>query len=953
MYGEKKLVCSYFSVNEGLPSNETYAVYEDVAGNIWMGTDHGVVLYDGIEMKLFSTQNGLTHNVVFKIYGDRFGRIWFLTYKGGVCYYDGEKVITPAFNDALIEELEHYNCPYQIYIEEDSTVYLSTLRLRESYFKINRGKELEVISFSEEKGKTKSFIAHRNNEVLFPCFSIADSTIRFQKEGITYTYLNTYERSRGTDRLCFSKEQLGVSWVGTLNKLYLMKHNEFHIQKEFESEILAIHWDGKSLLVGTDNRLYHYSFDGDLLHLKGEYFEGARICHIAKDRKGNYWMAGIFDGVIQVPSLNLFEVELPIGSRKEFLSRYWLKGDTIQELLSGPSIVTHNIHSNILSEKLNLEQKRVEDICYQWRSDGICMYIKNWTTYGEISKEGTVLFEKKIKYAHTLRSVENIVPFNEDKIALTGRYGFQLLDNYKSFYHSNKMDGFRENVSSIYQKSDSVYYVGTLLGLYKCFPFNPKGDRIQHILTGRITKIIDFKGYIVVLTRGEGMYLLQDKDQQRLTVENGLPSNFCNDAILYGDDLLVGTNRGISKLKIEKSGEITITGLSQLKKLYHLYVNQIAVDYPRITIRSDNKVYYFLPDEKRVENDIKVHLLKVKVNGKEKWFTIQSEIKLQPNENNIALSYRANTLLDDSRITYKYRLNGVSSDWISTKDREIELNNLPAGNYHFEIMASGKFQFDTETTEVHFEIAPPLIHTPIFWVTTVVFGLTIFLGIWRWNHIQVSKKRENEKALSLANVNALKMQMNPHFVFNALNSIQYYIATNQKREANVFLALFSGLIRNILSQFNVPRVNLEEEIRQLKTYIQLEEMRLKGKFSWEINYDNQLSLKQTYIPPMLLQPLIENAIWHGLSNLDRDGTLKVQFTSDGNKCICEVMDNGVGFDPKTVSANSVGLENVKKRIALISEIEGEVCELKIKSNSIKENGKPSGTIIQLVIPQKF
>ena len=178
---------------------------------------------------------------------------------------------------------------------------------------------------------------------------------------------------------------------------------------------------------------------------------------------------------------------------------------------------------------------------------------------------------------------------------------------------------------------------------------------------------------------------------------------------------------------------------------------------------------------------------------------------------------------------------------------------------------------------------------------------------------------------------ALQAQMNPHFIFNSLNSIQKYILANEKVQASEYLAQFAQLIRLNLKASNASSILLVEEIKLLDLYLVMEKMRFKNKFNFDLN---TLSIDENkeaiYIPPMLIQPLVENAILHGIAKLEGLGQINIDFTSEGNYLFVKITDNGKGIDIRESRPNhvSMGSKITHRRLELLSKDMGENLTIK-------------------------
>lgn len=250
-----------------------------------------------------------------------------------------------------------------------------------------------------------------------------------------------------------------------------------------------------------------------------------------------------------------------------------------------------------------------------------------------------------------------------------------------------------------------------------------------------------------------------------------------------------------------------------------------------------------------------------------------------------------------------------------------------------------------------------------WWFYTLA-GIMLITGFWitlilRVKYIRETeiRKLNQEREISELRIKALQAQMNPHFTFNAINSIQYYLINNDKNNAFQFIGYFSKLIRQTLESAFRSSVSIKEEVAFIENYISLELMRFEDKFSYDIKIDPILDSHQYQIPPMLLQPFVENAILHGLLHKDKPGMLKVRFEASGENALkCTVEDDGIGRD-KSAEINrgrhknhkSVGLEITRRRVGLLNQPGQKDYNIKI-TDLYDENNNPGGTKVEVIIP---
>jgi sensor histidine kinase YesM len=203
----------------------------------------------------------------------------------------------------------------------------------------------------------------------------------------------------------------------------------------------------------------------------------------------------------------------------------------------------------------------------------------------------------------------------------------------------------------------------------------------------------------------------------------------------------------------------------------------------------------------------------------------------------------------------------------------------------------------------------------------------LFQSRQKEKQVQYLKESNFEKQIAEVQMQALRSQMNPHFLFNSLNSIKHYVINKDKRDAANYLTKFSKLVRNILQNSNHSLVPLEKELELIKLYMEIEAMRFENPFEIEIDVDEQLNTDQVFLPPMLLQPYVENAIWHGLRYKEKDGKITIKVMQNEIGIICSIEDNGVGRvkaaeirDQNLIQKKSMGTTITKNRIELINKL---------------------------------
>lgn len=317
--------------------------------------------------------------------------------------------------------------------------------------------------------------------------------------------------------------------------------------------------------------------------------------------------------------------------------------------------------------------------------------------------------------------------------------------------------------------------------------------------------------------------------------------------------------------------------------------------------------------------------------------TIKKRIMLKAWENDFSFEFSAINFTVPEQTRFRYRLLGdEEEEWIEAGERRYAaFTNVPGGDYTLQLMAANS---DGLWNDTLYELA---IHLSTPWYQTVLFqvGLLLFVGgvIWLIYRVRVNqiRKKQAQKAAferKLANVemNALRAQMNPHFIFNCLNSIDSFIIRNQTHKASEYLNDFARLIRLILQNSRTNFINLKDELEALGLYLQMEQLRFREKFAYEINVDEGVNQPATLIPPMLIQPYVENAIWHGLLHKrgEEKGKVIVDIRLESKCLVISITDNGIGRKKAaeikarktTNSRKSMGIQITGDRIAMINQL---------------------------------
>lgn len=347
------------------------------------------------------------------------------------------------------------------------------------------------------------------------------------------------------------------------------------------------------------------------------------------------------------------------------------------------------------------------------------------------------------------------------------------------------------------------------------------------------------------------------------------------------------------------------------------------------------------------------------------WFNFPEEsVNLFHDQNNLTFYFDALNYLNPDQQQFRYRLLPAIENWSDfSTDRKAAFTTLQPDHYTFEIEAMNLLdQKVVSELTYSFTIRPPYYYT--WWFITLSFllltAMIVLAFLLRSRQIRKEEKRKADIRLELNSIEmkALKAQMNPHFIFNAINSIQSYVLSNNVDKALYYLSMFAKLVRKTLENSSKDLIPLYEELTYLNYYIELEKMRFEGEFTTETEIDPKLPLEKTMIPPMIIQPFVENAIKHGLLMLETTGHLKVLVNKlDESRYQVTIEDNGIGREKAAElkkkegeKHRSKGLEITNSRMRLLNE-NGQTGKFQITTIDLCDNkGNPAGTRVEVTFP---
>lgn len=945
----------HFQVEDGLPSTEVYHVYQDSRGFIWVATDMGVARYDGNQFQHFDLEDGLPGNTVFEIYEDQRGRIWFITLSLKLGYYIDGEIKSYRYNQALQDVIGNTREVYQkgaFYVDSSGHVYIG-IRTRGLYridtsgtiSRVDQNRSHVIEAFEMENrlliSKATHFTQtyeqlslHQNNQIL-------DFPISFRRQK---AYNRAFAvQNHNTRMLYFDSNLLQV------NEDTLYKH-------QYQPDVIWMSRDNNQRLwLGTrDGAIMYEGFSIDAR--EEEYLDGYNISSVMQDHEGGVWFSTLHHGVFYAPNLSVINYSTHDGLLASNIDE--LASDTSGRLWIGyagarlgrfknDTFTHYLIDSNQRSGISCLKYDPYLDRIWMGRWSGLYYMDLSGASRHVVKRQG-LAFVKDIYIQGDKRwfGASKGLRFYKGKVNAP-----------PSFDHPN----FRHQVGAVFYQKDTLY-IGTLNGLQiytngNYFHLGKKNDLLYH----RITDIIKYNDMLVMGTRGAGMLLKKGERVFQITQDDGLISNSIKNLATGNNYIWAVTNQGISRIdfiNVEQE-DYQVFNLSHHNGMPTPEANDLAVMDSLLYISTTRGLTCFNMNHVHPNRyPPKVYPKNVKINDQDT--AVLNDYRLSYDQNFFTVHYKGLSYRSKSHLNYRYRMLGLDSTWKPTQRRVKSYTTLPPGEYVFQVKASNEDGYwSREPLSIAFHIAKP------FWKTWWFIGLVVLVvGALAWMIIHYRIQAVKRRRELLQNINEyrqqmLRQQMNPHFIFNTLNSIQYFLLDEDTTSSLTYLSKFAKLMRIVLDNSQHTFIPIEDEIRGLRLYLELESLRFEESFDYDITVDEDVNTFEYKIPALLIQPYVENSIRHGLLHKKGKGYLKVHITRKEDYLFLIIEDNGIGRKKaeeikmkQGAFQQSLGSKITEDRISILNSLYSD--EIDITYLDLEdEKGNARGTRVEIRLPFVF
>ncbi|MCL9805821.1 histidine kinase [Flavobacterium amniphilum] len=896
---------------DGSPDIEFYDLLEDKKGFVWFAADKGLYRYDGKNFTNFThpKKRGLS---VFGLYQDDFGNVWCNNISGQFFFVQGNKLV--LFTD-LKDELKG-QLPEFIVKNKELTAFSE-----KGIFKINTDTKKRILV----KDKTTNSPYYRS-PFLYDgrlYFSLTNQIKYIENDKINSVFaFNADQIEPKNNSFCnLGNHLLFTSLFNGVQHFYLKaktsgNFREIKVPAQLSDKtIIRILKNDNLIWFCTNQGVIVCSWNNNTIEYQNTFLPNEYITKIVKDKNNNFWFSSLRNGIFVMPNIYIKKVQLPDNAKHistmAVTGKYnlvfgtsegifgLLNTETYQNtILQLPSrskiwqiLYNPNFNSLFISQEAqshiwNLNESKMYGIPYLTASKAMSI-AKNNAILNASYDRASIMENPFTKSGSSSRNINSPITDFTNRSATIPITDIRKKRAYTCFYST------KTNTS----------YVGFVDDLIQ-FDANNKQTVIQYkkqpIFAIDMAETND--GTLWVSTFKDGILGIKNKTVfYNLTIQNGLLSNETGKLKSDGNQLWISSQKGLQVFDIKNS---TFKSITKNDGLESYNISDIEIIGNQVYV-SSNKGIFIVDKNKSFKTLQAPEIYFTGVNIHDKDVTLQDEYKLSHDKNAVKISFNCNGFQTAESITYQYRMIGLNDTWLSLEKGIdfVRYSSLPSGNFTFQVKAINSNGVQSSLISLEINIEAPFWQK---WWFYLVAALTMFTLIWLYFRTRL-KRLENEKQIMLekaeidkelvfSQLENLRSQMNPHFIFNALNSIQEYIITNEKETASTFLVKFSRLIRIYLEHSRESEVMLDEELKALYLYLELEKDRFEDVLEYSVDVSEEINPAITKIPSLFIQPYVENALKHGLLHKKENRKLDIIFSMNQKKdsLICSITDNGIG-----------------------------------------------------------
>lgn len=937
----------HITMQDGLPSNVVYDVYEDSKGFIWFCTDQGVSRYDGSVFHNYSIKDGVPDIMVFRIREDQQQRMWLICYNQKACYVQHGKVYNSA-NDELCRRVEAEDIAYdEMFTDRDGNSCLAgkkigILSAKPPYLRIMDGVTLPkgpLRHFRDQHGEDHIAVAagvyNINSGAYYPLY-ISEGYI-----GISfYDGHSVFTTGVGAP----DHPQMLDQWQLESGRFRMVKR---HPMPARVYEIGPM--KGNNIILSTAGGMLLFDPSSGKVIPDTTFPSGLQVNRMRTDREGNRWLSTLKDGVYfmsagggrmidQRSGLNWSNIlSVGLGKTGDIFAGddaghvYRIRQDKVQ------TYTLHTPHGNnrVLFIKENIKGELLV-------GSDVGLY--------RIDPDNKVHFLTVDAYKAGAASGNLFYAGSAATLTIYDRNTGKLIKNY----------GHRTTAVAVDQQG--MLWTGGIKEVH----YYKDGKRTLYTRDSLLTDCFISNitpapgGGVLIGSNTLGLFIVKDPrlPARRLNTDNGLSSNNCKKVFIARDGYIwIASDAGIDRLQLFPDGNFRIRRFSLPQGIAGNRINDMVENDGRLFVATGHGILVLNSRDTQQYQPPRLYIETVNGNA-----LTGQPLRFAYKDRNLQATYAGLSYNGGTPLQYKYILSGGTDDTLYTQTQSIDFTALSSGAYELLLWCrSPGSPWTAQPVRLAFTIQPPFWRHPLVIVLALLLAASVLALLFRLRIRKVKKRvaqqARNQQQLAELEMNALRAQINPHFIFNALNAIQFYYSQNDEITANHYMTSFAHFIRLTLTYSQAHWLPLSEEVAMLRTYSELEQIRYQQLFTVTFDIEPGLIADRVAIPAMMIQPYVENAINHGLRYLkNRKGRLTVSFSIKDNTLCCIVDDNGIGRKQaatyKQAQHTSMGMKITHQRIEAINRMYGITVRMEITDNPDTPEG-PGGTRVSLYIPLKL
>jgi hypothetical protein len=887
------------STLNGMPTNYVYTAITDQWGYLWMATEKGVVKYNGYSLKLFNYADGLTSEDVYGLQKDRRGRIWLYDFSGklGHIYNDKYKAlknysphaltrvhnITPYKNDIL------FNTTIGLYtVRNDSIIYLhyavglvnrqgrafniadtGVTIFRTDANKVSREKICRVRPDHGMRGIPMS------KYILF--FSQSSEKIQvFDPEDCSLRDMFLYDKDGRVDSIRYLANN------ETSSLMAFSKRNIYDIDTDFTVRRTTVR-----SIVDTREDLLVLNYLRDTMW--GQ-------C-ITTRHNGLYILFPKKEGLAIRTDVDLSTYK-PVGTIGDTAAYWWsvanqqllkmCKGQITVKRLSNVISVSgiHPLNGSFSILCTGIGIKLIHNVYLTLESPISLMFLE-----GKILNldRATMPAPAQVVFTDSLNgfATKHMLPHRLSYTAESRILSQTPLDSQT--YHSLFYDNARGILVFTGEETTCLFHLSSEKKLkIPMSHLNRIGiQKVLNLLYMPTSNIVVVQEHSAVHCYNLGSHRLS-RIFTNLNMQNARLA-------IKGDRVLAAGKFGLAMSRITPSGQFIKTGIyPNIKEQYYSEITGMQIVGDTLHLNTDRGLYDMSLSNFAVSNTLNNY--KLLGYYSDSTFSLRSEDTLYTTQENNRLLLDVVNAYGSGTLRFSYRISGLDSDWTQLVANEMVIPVLEPGLYHKAYISMSDDVWNSDPVVLYFYIEPYWWQTKTgrrsIWAGSILLLSGLLFSVYSVTRSAINRNNRKRNKLLELEVKSVYAQINPHFIFNSLNSALSYIELNKNDEAHSHISRFSGLLRGFINSSRNRYTTVADEVANLKNYVELEQTRFTNSFTYEIIAPPQLQGEQ--IPTLLLQPLVENAINHGLLPREAGGYLRIAFDKRGKDLVCIIEDNGIG-----------------------------------------------------------